>query len=141
MCPRSCQNLGKFLSRYYSLILSIFLLKYDLLHDLTLDPKEPLAKILNASCQELIKNLARFSQDLVGIYIRDLSKILIRSYRILSILLVKYYWQDLMQDITKDFKVFLTKVLETSGQELLMHLARSFQDPVGIYISKILARS
>ena len=51
-----------------------------------------------------------------------------------------------MQDITKDLKVFLTKILETSGQELLTHLARSFQDPVGIYIyikdfGKILIRS
>ena len=61
----------------------------DLVENLTQDLKAFIGKILESSCQELIKNLAKSAQDLVGIYIQDLDRILIKSYRILSIFLLK----------------------------------------------------
>ena len=51
----------------------------DLLQDLTEDRKVFHTKILETSCQELIKNLARFSQDLVRRSFRGLGKTLVRS--------------------------------------------------------------
>ena len=48
----------------------------DLAQNLTQDLKVFFATILKNSYQELIKNLARSSQDLVGIYIHNLGKIL-----------------------------------------------------------------
>ena len=58
----------------------------DLVENLTQDLKAFIGKILESSC---IKNLAKSAQDLVGIYIQDLDRILIKSYRILSIFLLK----------------------------------------------------
>ena len=61
----------------------------DLVENLTQDLKAFIGKILESSWQELIKNLAKPAQDLVAIYIQDLDRILIKSYRILSTFLLK----------------------------------------------------
>ena len=47
----------------------------DLVQDLTQKLKVCLATIFETSCQELIKNLARYSQYHIGIYIQYLRKI------------------------------------------------------------------
>ena len=94
------------------------MLKYDLTQDFDVF----LANILETPCQELTKNLAKSSQDLVGIYTQ------------LSIILLK---KDLTRSCRRsyiDLKVFLTKILETSCQELTNILARSSQDLIGIYV-------
>ena len=112
------------------------------IQDLTQDLKVFFAKILETSCQQLIKNLAISSQDLIGINIQDLGKIL-RSYRILSIPLLNMILQDLVQDITQFLKVFLGKTLESSCQERIKNVAKSSQDLIEIYIQdlgKILIR-
>ena len=59
----------------------------DLVQDLTKKLKVFLATIFETSCQELIKNLSRYSQYRIGIYIQYLGKIKIRSYIILHIYL------------------------------------------------------
>ena len=65
------------------------------------DLKLYLAKILEIACKEVtgIKNLARSSQDFVGIYVQDLGKIL-RSYRILPKFFLKY---DITRSCTKSY--------------------------------------
>ena len=60
-----------------------------LVQDHTQDLKVFFVKILEISCQELIKDLVRSSQDLVGMYIQDLGKIFIKDYKILSMFLLK----------------------------------------------------
>ena len=62
----------------------------DLVEDLTQALTVFFAKILETSCQELIKNFAKSSEDLVGTYIQDLGKILIRSCKNLSKFLLKF---------------------------------------------------
>ena len=61
----------------------------DFLEDLTQDCKVFLGKILDISCQELTKNLAKSSHNFVGMFVQDLGKILGRSYMILSIFVLK----------------------------------------------------
>ena len=72
----------------------------DVIQDLWQNLKIFLTKILETSCQELIQDLAKSSQDLVGIYIQDLGSILKRSYRILPISLLKY---DLTRSCRKSY--------------------------------------
>ena len=72
----------------------------DVIQDLWQNLKIFLTKIPETSCQELIQDLAKSSQDLVGIYIQDLGNILKRSYRILPISLLKY---DLTRSCRKSY--------------------------------------
>ena len=51
----------------------------DFVQDFTQDLKVFPRKILKSSCQEIIKNLAKFYLDIAGIYIQDLSIIFIKS--------------------------------------------------------------
>ena len=49
--------------------------------------------------------------------------------------------QDVIQHLSQDLEVFLSKILETSCQELIQDFVGYSQDLVGIYIFKILAGS
>ena len=88
--PRSLQVLNNILKD----------LIHILVQDLTQDLKVFLDKIHETFCQQIIKNLARYFQDLVGIYVQDLGKIVMRSYRILYIFLLKY---DLTISCTRSY--------------------------------------
>ena len=90
----------------------------DLSQSLIQDIKVLLTKTLATSCQELIKNLPRSSADFVGIYIHDLGKFLIKSYRTLPILLLKY-------DITRSCTRSYTRSLGASLVRLLKVLIKN----------------
>ena len=80
------------------------------------DIKVLLTKTLATSCQELIKNLPRSSADFVGIYVHDLGKFLIKSYRTLPILLLKY---DITRSYTRSLGASLVKLLKVLIKNLL----------------------
>ena len=96
------------------------------MQDLTEDRKVLLANILTTSCQEFIKNFARYSHDPVGIYIQDLRKILKRSHKILSIFVLKY-------DLSRSRTNFLLNILKIACLEL-KNLAKSSLYLAGIQI-------
>ena len=100
----------------------------DHVQDLTPDLKVFLGRILESSCQEHFKNLAKSSQDLVGIYIQDLGKIFIKSCRILSILFSKYNLTKFCTRSLWYFKVFLGKILESSCQKPTKNLPKAYQN-------------
>ena len=51
----------------------------DFVQDFTQDLKSFSQENSKSSCQEIIKNFAKFYQDIAGIYIQDLSIIFIKS--------------------------------------------------------------
>ena len=45
--------------------------------------------------------------------------------------------QDFVQDLTEDLKVFPSKILKGSCQEIINNFAKSYQDIPGIYIQDL----